>query len=692
MNTKAKPFIKWVGGKGQLLEQLDVQLPANFENWDNVTYIEPFVGGGAMLFYMLQRYPNIRRAIINDLNSDLTTCYRTVRDMPEELIKSLMEIQNAYNALETEEGRKEFFLAIRNRYNEKNLEPLENTTKFFFLNRTCFNGLYRVNKKGLFNVPFGKYTNPQICDPLIIRKDSELLQNVEILTGDFEATFDYAQGNTLFYFDPPYRPLSDTSSFNDYAKETFNDEAQIRLKQYCDRINNAGYHFMLSNSDCKGKNEKDNFFDVLYGAYYIERVWASRSINSNPSKRGKLTEILVHNYVATKVHPDVEYKTKEIAPMYAAEGEPYNSSLMNKSELNISGGLFIALYDEQSLKLYLDKGLYGFLMKPVMTSKPTAQSRYFAILADYACSREGTDVFFFLKRKIVYGGKIYGNKDVGSFYLNGQTSPLGRKADAELFWDESARKKYYATDKPGVFKVAKDGADKAQPFMFQFYQNVNTGKYIISDDLYFELGKYPYPLPSNSMQGMGFCTLTPGEVKTLNELISKSENNIDFEGLGEIDKQGKETVFHDGLISIDEDLVNEAQLEFTILASLKPFAEFLTDDYVLCRQVPISPFKPSEMDRADICLYSINRPIKNGTIPNVVIELKKEKATKAAYDQVSRYLKWLETITDKEDFKKVSVYIIAPKIGSIKKNKVDLKYADKIKMYSIKEEDFVELI
>ena len=692
MNTKAKPFIKWVGGKGQLLEQLDVQLPANFENWDNVTYIEPFVGGGAMLFYMLQRYPNIRRAIINDLNSDLTTCYRTVRDMPEELIKSLMEIQNAYNALETEEGRKEFFLAIRDRYNEKNLEPLENTTKFFFLNRTCFNGLYRVNKKGLFNVPFGKYTNPQICDPSTIRKDSELLQNVEILTGDFEATFDYAQGNTLFYFDPPYRPLSDTSSFNDYAKETFNDEAQIRLKQYCDRINNAGYHFMLSNSDCKGKNEKDNFFDVLYGAYYIERVWASRSINSNPSKRGKLTEILVHNYVATKVHPDVEYKTKEIDPMYAAEGEPYNSSLMNKSELNISGGLFIALYDEQSLKLYLDKGLYGFLMKPVMTSKPTAQSRYFAILADYACSREGTDVFFFLKRKIVYGGKIYGNKDVGSFYLNGQTSPLGRKADAELFWDESARKKYYATDKPGVFKVAKDGADKAQPFMFQFYQNVNTGKYIISDDLYFELGKYPYPLPSNSMQGMGFCTLTPGEVKTLNELISKSENNIDFEGLGEIDKQGKETVFHDGLISIDEDLVNEAQLEFTILASLKPFAEFLTDDYVLCRQVPISPFKPSEMDRADICLYSINRPIKNGTIPNIVIELKKEKATKAAYDQVSRYLKWLETITDKENFKKVSVYIIAPKIGSIKKNKVDLKYADKIKMYSIEEEDFVELI
>lgn len=239
-----------------------------------------------MFFYMLQRYPNIRHAVINDVNSDLTTCYRTVRDTPEELITSLMDIQNAYNALSTEEARKDFFLAVRDRYNEKNLAPLENTTKFFFLNRTCFNGLYRVNKKGLFNVPFGKYTNPQICDPATIRKDSELLQRVEILTGDFEATFDHALGNTLFYFDPPYRPLSDTSSFNDYAKESFNDDAQIRLKEYCDRINEAGFRFMLSNSDCKGKNEEDNFFDVLYGAYTRTRIYEQ---NGTPN-------IVIRNY------------------------------------------------------------------------------------------------------------------------------------------------------------------------------------------------------------------------------------------------------------------------------------------------------------------------------------------------------------------------------------------------------------
>lgn len=299
---KAKPFIKWVGGKSQLIEQLDALLPADFGNWENATYIEPFAGGGAMLFYMLQRYPNIQRAVINDVNQDLTTCYCTVRDYPEELIDSLSRIEREYLALPDDDERRSFFMDFRSRYNDKNLGPIENTTLFIFLNRTCFNGLYRVNKKGQFNVPFGKYKNPTICDAATIRKDSEALQRVEILTGDFEDTFNLAEGNTLFYFDPPYRPLSDTSSFNDYTKDSFNDDSQVRLKEYCDRINQAGYKFMLSNSDCKGKNEADNFFDVLYGDYEIERVLASRNVNSNPSKRGKLTEILVHNYRNTRAN------------------------------------------------------------------------------------------------------------------------------------------------------------------------------------------------------------------------------------------------------------------------------------------------------------------------------------------------------------------------------------------------------
>lgn len=298
--AKAKPFIKWVGGKGQLIEQLDAHLPADFGNWQNATYIEPFVGGGAMLFHMLQCYPNIQHVVINDINPDLMTCYETVRDTPKQLIDSLYKIENTYLNIISEKGRRDFFEKARDRYNGKNTDSIENTTLFLFLNRTCFNGLYRVNKKGLFNVPFGRYDNPTICGPETILKDSELLQRVIILNGDFESTFGYAEGNTIFYFDPPYRPLSNTSGFNEYAKETFNDEAQIRLKEYCDKIHQAGFGFMLSNSDCKGKSNQDDFFDVLFEEYHIERVWASRSINSNPNKRGKLTEILVHNYHETK--------------------------------------------------------------------------------------------------------------------------------------------------------------------------------------------------------------------------------------------------------------------------------------------------------------------------------------------------------------------------------------------------------
>ena len=245
-----------------------------------------------MLFYMLQAHPNIQSAVINDINEDLTTCYKVVKQFPQQLVDSLSGIQKEYYALQSEESRKQFFMQMRAEFNTKSLDPIRNTTLFFFLNRTCFNGLYRVNKSGLFNVPFGRYTTPTICDANTIFADSELLQRVEILTGDYTQTIDYAQGNSFFYFDPPYRPLNETSSFNDYAKEAFNDLAQKRLKKFCDRVQMAGFRFMLSNSDCK-----DGFFDDLYMQYQIARVWASRSVNANPNKRGKLTELLIKNYV-----------------------------------------------------------------------------------------------------------------------------------------------------------------------------------------------------------------------------------------------------------------------------------------------------------------------------------------------------------------------------------------------------------
>lgn len=245
---------------------------------------------------MLQTYPNIKSAVINDINPDLTLCYQVVRDNPAELIKSLGEIQSEYHALQTEEERKFFFLQQRDLFNAKSLNPIENSTLFFFLNRTCFNGLYRVNRAGKFNVPFGKYATPTICDAATIYADSNVLQRVEILTGDFEHTFAKIKDDTFFYFDPPYRPLSNTSSFNNYSKEDFNDNAQIRLKMFCDRLNDAGVDFMLSNSDCMGKDGSDRFFDDLFIDYNIERVWASRNVNAIASRRGKLTELLIRNY------------------------------------------------------------------------------------------------------------------------------------------------------------------------------------------------------------------------------------------------------------------------------------------------------------------------------------------------------------------------------------------------------------
>lgn len=196
----AKPFLKWVGGKTQLIRVINDVLPADFSERPDVTYIEPFVGGGAVLFWILQRFPNISRAVINDINPDLTQAYRTIREKPSELIRCLQEIQREYLSLEDDEKRKEYYLRMRDRYNTKCLDPVENTSLFIFLNRTCFNGLYRVNSKGLFNVPFGRYPNPRICDEQTIMADSELLQRVEILTGDFEETLGYTSDNSFFLF------------------------------------------------------------------------------------------------------------------------------------------------------------------------------------------------------------------------------------------------------------------------------------------------------------------------------------------------------------------------------------------------------------------------------------------------------------------------------------------------------------
>ena len=293
--SKGRPFIKWVGGKRQLLERIEAALSTRITDCKSLTYIEPFVGGGAVLFHLLSTQPNIKKAIINDINSDLITTYRTIRDNVDALTSFLFELQTQYRTLTTEETRKLFYLAKRERYNSKTLDAIENSALFIFLNRTCFNGLHRVNSKGLFNVPFGKYQNPMICDEETLRADSKLLQYVEILNGDFAQTLPYASADTLYYLDPPYKPLSATSSFNSYAKNSFDDAEQIRLKKFCDAINARGATWILSNSDVRSNDPQNDFFDNLYGSYQIERVWAMRSVNANPKKRGQLTELLIRS-------------------------------------------------------------------------------------------------------------------------------------------------------------------------------------------------------------------------------------------------------------------------------------------------------------------------------------------------------------------------------------------------------------
>ncbi len=293
----AKPFLKWAGGKTQLINDIERTFPTAITQ-TNFTYIEPFVGSGAVLFWTLNNFPNLKKAIINDINADLINTYKTIADSPKELISILQILQDEYHALEgNEENKKRYYYQKRELYNSRKETQSGQAALFIFLNRTCFNGLYRVYRKNEYNVPMGGYKKPTICDRENILAVSEALQKVEILCGDFEQTLDYASKNSLFYFDPPYKPLSETSSFNSYAKDEFNDSEQVRLKDFCNKLDILNHTWILSNSDVKGKDENDNFFDDLYSDFNIQRVEAKRSINANPEKRGKLTELLITNQV-----------------------------------------------------------------------------------------------------------------------------------------------------------------------------------------------------------------------------------------------------------------------------------------------------------------------------------------------------------------------------------------------------------
>ena len=294
--TQARPFIKWVGGKTQLLGEVQNSLPRDFASRQHLTYVEPFVGGGAVLFWILQTYPNIEKAVINDINPELICTYRVIKESVEELIAVLYHLRDEYLPMSLD-ARKAYYLEKRALFNTKKTTPVETAALFIFLNRTCFNGLYRVNSKGEFNVPHGKYSNPRICDEDNLRACSTVLKRVEILCGDFAETGRYAGPNTLFYFDPPYRPITETSSFTSYSKEGFDDEEQIRLRDFCDQISKEQALFVASNSDPRKVNPQEDFFDNIYDKFIIKRVSASRMINADASGRGAVSELMISNVV-----------------------------------------------------------------------------------------------------------------------------------------------------------------------------------------------------------------------------------------------------------------------------------------------------------------------------------------------------------------------------------------------------------
>ncbi len=291
-----KPFLKWAGGKGQLLNEIRKYYPFN----DKIKkYAEPFVGGGAVLFDILNNC-ELEEIYISDINYDLVNSYLVVRDNIEELIILLFKYQEEYIILENEE-RKKYFLEKREEFNklknnEEDTDKILRAALMIFLNKTCFNGLYRVNKKGLFNVPIGSYKKPCICDKENLKMISKKLQKVKIICGDYKKSIDFIDDRTFVYFDPPYRPLTNTANFTAYTENDFKEKEEIELAEFVERIDKIGAKILISNSDSKNFDENDDFFDRLYFGKKIMRVNATRMINSNSQKRGKIKELLISNF------------------------------------------------------------------------------------------------------------------------------------------------------------------------------------------------------------------------------------------------------------------------------------------------------------------------------------------------------------------------------------------------------------
>lgn len=293
-----KPFLKWAGGKGQLLKDIRNTYPEGLGT--NIKkYAEPFVGGGAVFFDVLSAY-KLDSLYISDINAELINTYRIIRDEKNGLLELLEKYSKDYIPLE-EDNRKEYYYIKRHRFNDLKKSSgkynnIEMAAVFIFLNRTCFNGLYRVNKKGGFNVPMGSYKNPNICDKENLLNISDSLSNVEIINGDYKEVSSFIDSNTFVYIDPPYRPINTTSTFTAYTENGFDDCAQRELATFVNVLTERGAKVILSNSDPKNENMEDEFFDELYSLHKINRVDAARIINSKAKARGKIKELLICNF------------------------------------------------------------------------------------------------------------------------------------------------------------------------------------------------------------------------------------------------------------------------------------------------------------------------------------------------------------------------------------------------------------
>jgi len=301
--ARAKPFLKWAGGKGRLLGQMDVYLPAALRDGRVRRYVEPFVGGGALFFYLREHF-DFEAAYLFDRSPELALVYRVVQCDVQALIDSLQGLERSYLVLDDQE-RKTAFYDMRARFNEErslldydSYGPrwIARAAQLIFLNRTCYNGLFRVNAGGNFNVPFGRYERPRICQRDNLLAASAALQGVHIGQGDFADSKSFVDDETFVYFDPPYRPISKTASFTAYASSVFDDAEQMRLADFYRDLDAKGALLMLSNSDPKNVDIEDDFFEKAYKKFRIERIQSRRAINSNGSARGKISELLILNY------------------------------------------------------------------------------------------------------------------------------------------------------------------------------------------------------------------------------------------------------------------------------------------------------------------------------------------------------------------------------------------------------------